>query len=79
LHNGPRNVTELATALAMPQPLVSRHLKILRDRGMVSAERIGPAVRYTLSDPRLIEALDLLRSALRDILGRRAELMTVLE
>jgi DNA-binding transcriptional ArsR family regulator len=79
LHNGPRNVTELATALDMPQPLVSRHLKILRDRGMVTAERVGPAVRYTLSDQRLIEALDLLRSALRDILGRRAELATVLE
>jgi DNA-binding transcriptional ArsR family regulator len=72
---GARNVTELAAALDMPQPLVSRHLKVLRERGMVIAERVGPAVRYHLADERLIRALDLLREALRDILAKRLLLM----
>ncbi len=72
---GPHNVTELAAALEMPQPLVSRHLKVLRERGMVVAERVGPAVRYHLADPRLIQALDLLREALREILTKRMMLM----
>ena len=72
---GARNVTELAAALDMPQPLVSRHLKVLRERGMVTAERVGPAVRYHLADERLIRALDLLREALREILAKRAMLM----
>jgi ArsR family transcriptional regulator len=70
----PRNVTELATNLKMPQPLVSRHLKILRERGMVQPERRGTTIEYTLADHRLIDALDLLRAVLRDSLAKRAEL-----
>jgi len=69
------NVTELAKILSMPQPMVSRHLKILRERGMVISERQGAMVRYKLGDERLIEALDLLRAVLRDTLSKRAELV----
>ena len=74
----PRNVTQLAEALGLSQPMVSRHLKVLRERGMVLASRQGPAVEYTLGDHRLIEAMDLLRSVLRDQIGRSIELMDVL-
>ena len=41
LSQSPRNVTELSTNLKMPQPLVSRHLKVLRERGMVIPKRQG--------------------------------------
>ncbi len=75
LSQNSRNVTELCTELQMTQPLVSRHLKVLRERGMVLTERKGTVVIYSLGDKRLIEALDLLRSVMRDILARRAELM----
>ncbi len=74
LSQSPRNVTELSTNLKMPQPLVSRHLKVLRERGMVATERHGTMVEYTLADKRLIEALDLLRAVLRDSLAKGAEL-----
>ncbi len=75
LAEGPCNVTELAAALDLPQPTVSRHLKILRDRGMVSAERKAQAVEYSLVDHRLIEALDILRAFLAASLASRAELV----
>jgi len=75
LANGPRNVTELAGSLKLNQPLVSRHLKVLRERGMVTATRLGAAVEYQLADHRLIEALDVLRAVLRDTLTRRAQLV----
>ena len=78
LSQSPRNVTELATNLNMPQPLVSRHLKVLRERGMVATERRGTTVEYTLADKRLIEALDLLRAVLRDSLAKGAELAEAL-
>lgn len=74
LSEGPKNVTELAGAIDLPQPVVSRHLKVLRERGMVIATRQGPAVNYRLADQRLIQALDLLRAVLRDHLARRSEL-----
>jgi len=78
LSHSPRNVTEMCNELDMPQPLVSRHLKVLRERGMVTTERRGTIVIYSLADKRLTEALDLLRAAMRDMLTRRAELVEVL-
>ena len=78
LSDGPHNVTEICTALDMPQPSVSRHLKILRERRMVTTERKGTVIQYSLADQRLTEALDLLRSVLRDGLAKRAELVDVI-
>jgi ArsR family transcriptional regulator len=78
LSQSPRNVTELSTNLTMPQPLVSRHLKVLRERGMVMSKRQGTVVQYTLADDRLIQALDLLRAVMRDGLAKRAELIEAL-
>ena len=62
----------------MPQPLVSRHLKILRERGMVTTERRGTVIVYSLADNRLIQALDLLRAVMHDGLTRRVELVQAL-
>jgi len=78
LSQSPRNVTELATNLNMPQPLVSRHLKVLRERGMVIPNRKGTVIQYALADVRLIQALDLLRAVMRDGLTKRAELIGAL-
>ena len=75
LDEQPRNVSEITTELDVTQPTTSRHLKILRDRGLVHTERKGTTIIYHLSDKRLIEALDLLRSVLRERISRRASLM----
>jgi ArsR family transcriptional regulator len=71
------SVTELAASLGISQPAASRHLKVLRERGLVSAARQGPRVEYSLVDLRLIEALNILRTLLRDRIAYRAELMDV--
>ena len=47
--------------MKLPQPTASRHLKLLRERSLVIAERDGTSVYYTLADPRVIDALDILR------------------
>ena len=78
LSEGPQNVGELAAALNVSQPTVSRHLKVLRERGMVTTTRYGATMEYRLIDDRPIQALDLLRSVLRDNLSRNAELVGVL-
>lgn len=74
LSDGSKNVTEICQTVNMPQPSVSRHLKILRERRMVTTERMGTVVQYSLVDRRVIEALDILRAVLRDGLAKRAEL-----
>jgi len=75
LDEQPRTVTELKVDLNLTQPTVSRHLKILRDRGLVTADRQGTTMHYHLTDQRLIDALDILRSVLRDRIMHRANLM----
>ena len=70
-------VNELAETLNIPQPTVSHHLKILRDRGMVLAERKGTTACYSLTDPRVIEALDLLRVILADQLAKQTTIMDI--
>ena len=71
----PRNVGDLASEIGISQPATSRHLKILRERGMLKAVRQGASVEYQLADRRLIKALDLLRDVLRDRLTYRASLI----
>lgn len=75
LNNRPYNVTELTNELGTTQSTTSRHLKILRDHGLVRAARQGVTVTYELADQRLIEALDLLRAVLRDTIASKADLI----
>jgi len=73
----PRNVNDLANEIGISQPATSRHLKLLRERGLVTATRDGATVEYNINDHRLIEALDLLRAVLRDRLAHSASLVDV--
>jgi ArsR family transcriptional regulator len=75
LNEGSRNVTDLTNELNFNQPTTSRHLKVLREHGLVHTTRQGTSITYHLSDKRLIQALDLLRSVMRDRLAYRAGLM----
>jgi ArsR family transcriptional regulator len=78
LHAGERNVSDLAKHLGLPQSTVSRHLKELLNRGMVASRRDGPSVIYSLTDERLIDALDIMRQVLADSLRRQAQLVDVI-
>ena len=68
------NVTDIAVEIGISQPAASRHLNILRERGMVIAQRDGQSVVYQLADERTIQALDLLRAILGDNLKSRGQL-----
>lgn len=74
LTDGPINVSDLAEDVGLSQPSVSRHLKVLRDGGLVYAKRQGHSMIYQLVDDRVVEALDLLRSMLADNLEKQAAL-----
>jgi ArsR family transcriptional regulator len=75
LSDNPCNVTTLAALLNMPQPTVSRHLGVLRQRGIVDAVRDGVSVVYAVSNPRVIEILDLMRQLMRDVLAQQSDLL----
>ena len=75
LKEKPRNVSELAEELGISQPTTSRHLNLLRERGLVTAKREGQAVINSLADDRIIQALDLLREVLASNLQSQAALV----
>lgn len=49
LIDGPKNVGELNASLQVESTLLSHHLKILRDEGLVEFLRVGKTKRYRLS------------------------------
>ena len=71
----PRNVNSLAEVVGIRQPAASRHLKVLKEQGLITANRDGSRVIYTLADNRLIQALDLLRDVMFDQFARQADLL----
>lgn len=74
LSEKPSNVSDIAEALGISQPTASRHLNLLRERGVVTAKREGQSVVNTLADQRIIQALDLLREVLASNLQNQAVL-----
>ena len=56
-------VCDLTAAFDLSQPTISHHLKILRDAGLVEAERRGTWAYYRL----VPDAID----ALREVFGAR--------
>jgi DNA-binding transcriptional ArsR family regulator len=49
LMDGPKHVGEINDGLQIDQSLLSHHLKVLRDKGLVISERDGKAVLYSLA------------------------------
>jgi DNA-binding transcriptional ArsR family regulator len=50
LRDGPRSVGELAGELPISRPAVSRHLRLLREAGLVTEESHGTRNIYRLHD-----------------------------
>lgn len=61
LREGEMSVGELADVCDLNQAVVSRHLAILRKGGVVTARREGTNVFYTLADPGIGEACDVMQ------------------
>ncbi len=51
------SVTEIVEAAGLSQPLVSHHLRVLRQQLLLETERKGPFVYHKLKDPRILDAL----------------------
>lgn len=74
MRDGPRTVGDLCEAIGIRQSNASQHLAVLRDRGVVRAERTGTNVYYSLRSPKIVQAVDLLREFLAEDLADRGAL-----
>jgi len=59
-------VLELSEQLKMSMPAISHHLRVLKDKKIVTRRQEGKNVYYRLDDPCLIQVLDLTRVHIED-------------
>ena len=64
------SVGAIVAATGLKQPAVSHHLRVLRDRGLVRAERRGPYIYYCTASPALGQVIVAARTLLRERCSR---------
>ena len=69
--HGKKSVSSIVEELGLSQPLVSHHLRELKRSLLVKIERSGPFIYYELSDERILDVVDLLRTGAGDLLSSR--------
>ena len=72
LRNGEKCVCEIVPHLNLIQPLVSRHLKILKDAGIVRCRKDGTKRMYSIVDTRIFAIVDALSAELLKALAKEA-------
>ena len=72
LREGRKTVSELAEHGGVTLQNASQHLRLMRDKGAVRAEREGQRVYYSIADPRFVQGVKLIHDALMGELRRRA-------
>jgi DNA-binding transcriptional ArsR family regulator len=73
LQSDAKTVTEIAEHAGISVPNASQHLRLMRDRRAVVAEKQAQSVYYRIADPRLVEAVKLIRTTLLEGLQRNTE------
>ncbi len=77
LKGGEKTVNELAKATGIPQANMSQHLSLLRQLGLLNTRREGTNVYYSISDHRIVEACELVRSCIGDRLKKSQMVLAV--
>jgi DNA-binding transcriptional ArsR family regulator len=72
LRQGEKCVCEIVPHLNLIQPLVSRHLKILKDAGIVRCRKDGTKRMYSIVDQRIYKVIDSLTPDLLGVLTKEA-------
>jgi len=66
LRDGQKSVNELSKILKQSQPMISRHLAILRSARIVQTDHQGHNIFYHVANPKLLGVCDLMREVLEE-------------
>ena len=71
-----RSVGEIVKVTKLSQPLVSHHLRVLKENGILETKRNGPFIYYYIRDKKILDAIDLFlelfkNSSLKDKAGSK--------
>jgi ArsR family transcriptional regulator len=71
IRDGEKCVCEVVPHLNLIQPLVSRHLKILKDSGLVAVRKEGNKRLYSVTFPEIYKIIDDLTPELASVLSKK--------
>ena len=75
LREGGLTVSEMQERTGIAQANLSQHLAVLRTKGVVATTREGTRVRYTLTNPKILQAFDLISEVMAESLADRKDLV----
>lgn len=74
LKDGEKTVTELVDILGSPKANVSQHLAVMRLKGILKSRRDGVNIYYSIANPKVIQACNLMREVLNELLLERSRM-----
>ena len=77
LKGGEKTVNELTKFTGITQSNMSQHLAVLRQLGLLNTRREGTNIYYAISDDRIVEACELVRSCIGDRLKKTQNLLAI--
>ena len=75
LRDGEKKVNELAELIGVSQSNVSQHLALMRQRQIVKTRKLGTNIYYSVSNPKISQACDMVREVLIEQLRQKQELI----
>lgn len=79
LRGGSLSVSHIQEALGAPGSSVSQQLAVLRSRNILTTERRGTTIMYSVSDPELFELLDVARRIFNAHLADTIDMLRLVE
>ena len=71
LRDGEVTVGAVVERTGIAQANVSQHLALMRSKGIVNARRDGAYVYYSISNPKILQAFDLITEVMRESMQER--------
>ena len=75
LRDGELSVTELINKTGLSQANISQHLAIMKSKGIVASRRRGKNIYYSLENPKIIKAFDIIREILTEKLKEHGNIV----
>lgn len=77
LKDGEKTVTELVNILDVPKANISQHLSIMKLKGILKSRRDGVNIYYSIANPKVIQACNLMHEVLNDLLIERRKIADI--
>ncbi len=77
LREGEKSVGELSDTLGLRQANVSQHLAVMRSKGVLKTRKVGTSIYYSVSNPKIVQACDLMRQVLLEQLKENEKLVSL--